>query len=66
MIDVNDKWKVPWHEGITVKDVLQACDFTHHHIVVSIDGKLVPPGDYATRAVADGAAVKVVHVIGGG
>ena len=38
MIRVNDKWDVPWQEGMTVDDVLQACDFTHHYVVVSING----------------------------
>lgn len=66
MIRVNDKWDVAWREGITVDDVLEACDFTHHHIVVSVNGVLVPPADYATRTVADGDQVRVVHVIGGG
>jgi sulfur carrier protein len=66
MIRVNDKWDVPWQDGMTVDDVLRACQFTHRHLVVSIDGHLVPPGDYDTRLVADGDKVKVVHVIGGG
>ena len=66
MIRVNDKWDVTWHEGMTVDEVLQACEFSHHHLVVSVNGRLVPPGDYASRTVADGDEIKVVHVIGGG
>ncbi len=66
MIRVNDKWDIPWQTGMTVKDVLKACGFTHHHIVVSINGALVPPGEHATQSVADGDQVRVVHVIGGG
>jgi sulfur carrier protein len=66
MIRVNDKWELDWRERMTVQDVLQACDFTHHHIVVSINNALVPPAEYATRTVADGDQVRVVHVIGGG
>jgi sulfur carrier protein len=66
MIRVNDKWEVPWQASMTVQDVLVACNFTHHHIVVSVNGKLVPPGEYATQPVADGDEVKVVHIIGGG
>jgi sulfur carrier protein len=66
MIRVNDKWDVPWQKGMTVQGVLKACEFTHHQIVVSINGTLVPPDEYATAPVVDGDQVKVVHIIGGG
>ena len=66
MIRVNDKWDVPWQAGMTVQDILEACEFTHQHIVVSINGTLVPPGKYTSQPVADGDQVRVVHVIGGG
>lgn len=66
MIRVNDKWDIPWQPGMTVIDLLSVCGFTHHHIVVSINGMLVPPDQYATQSVADGDQVRVVHVIGGG
>jgi sulfur carrier protein len=66
MIRVNDKWDIPWHTGMTVKELLEACEFSHHHIVVSINGALVPPGEYTTQGVGDGDQVRVVHVIGGG
>jgi thiamine biosynthesis protein ThiS len=66
MIRVNDKWDLRWHEGLTVRDTLHACGFTHRQIVVTVNGVLVPPSEYETRLVADGAAVRVVHVVGGG
>jgi sulfur carrier protein len=66
MIRVNDKWDIPWQEGMTVRDLLTACEFTHHHIVVSINDTLASPEDYAKQPVADGDQVRVVHVIGGG
>lgn len=66
MIRVNDRWDIPWHNDMTVQDVLDACEFTHRHIVVSINAILVLPEEYATRLVADGDQVRVVHVIGGG
>jgi sulfur carrier protein len=66
MIRVNDKWDLPWEQGMTVQGVLDSCGFSHHHLVVSINGKLVPPGEYANRRVANGDEVRVVHVIGGG
>jgi sulfur carrier protein len=66
MIRVNDKWDIPWSVGMTVDDILDACSFTHRHIVVTINGKLVPPDAYARFLIADGDQVRVVHVIGGG
>jgi sulfur carrier protein len=66
MIRVNDKWDIPWQQGMTVKHVLESCSFSHHHLVVSVNGKLVPPGEYAQHPVADGDQMRVVHVIGGG
>lgn len=66
MIRVNDKWDVPWQEGMTVSDVLAACEFTHHHIVVSVDGTVVPPDEHATWMLNDGDRVQVIHIIGGG
>jgi sulfur carrier protein len=66
MIDVNEKWEIPWHAGMTVGDVLVACKFTHQQIVVSVNSMLVPPDAYDTRTVADGDKVRVIHVIGGG
>ncbi len=66
MIRVNDKWDISWHTGMTVNKLLEACGFSHHHLVVSINGALVPPGEYATQGVTDGDQVRVVHVIGGG
>jgi thiamine biosynthesis protein ThiS len=66
MIRVNDKWDIPWQQDMTVEQVLQACEFSHRHLVVSVNGRLVPPAEYAEQMVADKDQVRVVHVIGGG
>ena len=66
MIRVNDKWDVPWHEGMTMEDVLAACGFTHRHIVVSLNGRAISPAEMQAQPVADGDRVQVIHVIGGG
>ena len=66
MIRVNDKWDVAWQEGMTVADILTELDFTHHYIVVSLNGAMVPTGELDRRDVADGDVLRVVHVIGGG
>jgi thiamine biosynthesis protein ThiS len=66
MVRVNDKWDIPWHEGLTVSDVLAACNFTHHYVAVSINGWLVPPAQQEGQPVGDGDRVQVIHIIGGG
>ena len=74
MVRVNDRWDIPWHEGMTVADVLAACNFTHHYVAVSINGKLLPPVPHASggpaqhtaQPVADGDQVQVIHIIAGG
>jgi sulfur carrier protein len=66
MIRVNDKWEIEWQDEMTVQDILVACKFTHQQIVVSVNGALVPPGDYDSQRVADGDQIRVIHVIGGG
>ena len=66
MIRVNGKREVPWREGMTVRDVLDACRYTFPLVVISIDGEVVPRNDYDTRLVDDSAAVKVMHLISGG
>jgi len=66
MVRVNDRWDVPWRKGMTVGDVLAACNFTHHYVAVSINGKLVPPAQHTGQPVADGDQIQVIHIIAGG
>ena len=66
MIRINDKWDIDWWQGMTIQDILDAREFTHHYIVVSINGTLVPPDTYASHMVQDGDQIRVVHAIGGG
>jgi sulfur carrier protein len=66
MIRVNDKWDVPWHEGMSVAEVIAACGFTHRHIVVSVNSRAVPAAEIEDHPVADGDRMQVIHIIGGG
>jgi len=66
MIRVNDKWDVPWQEGMIVRDVLAACNFTFHYVAVSLNGRLLPPAQHERQPVADGDRVQVIHIIAGG
>lgn len=66
MIRVNDMFEVGWHTGMTVEALLERLKFTFPLIIVSVDGALVPKEDYSTFQIADGAQVKVLHMIAGG
>lgn len=65
MITVNGSTH-PWHEGMTIRDVLDERRFTFPLLVVRIDGRLVPRGEYAETPVPDGSDVDVMHLMSGG
>jgi sulfur carrier protein len=66
MILVNDREEIPWHKGMTVTDLLEACHYTSPRIAVFVDGEFVRPPFYDTYLVEDGAEVRVMHLIAGG
>jgi sulfur carrier protein len=66
MILVNRREEVVWEEGLTVSCLLDRFRFTFPHIIVSINGELVPRRDYATRQIPDDSDVRVVHLMAGG
>ena len=66
MIVVNDRDRVPWREGMTVQDLLDAMRYDYVLITVTVDGRLVPDHDFASRRIEDGAKVGVFHLAHGG
>jgi len=66
VIYVNDRDEVEWEEGLTVSDLLERFRYTFPHIIVTIDGEVVPRDEYPTHAIADDADVRVMHLIAGG
>ena len=65
MITVNGD-PLAWTEGMTVRAVLAARNFTFKMLVIKVDDSLVRPQDYDTTPVPDGAVVNVLHLISGG
>lgn len=65
MITVNGN-KLDWHEGMTVRDILNAKNYVFKMLVTKIDGTLVKRADYDSTTVPDEADVKVIHLISGG
>jgi thiamine biosynthesis protein ThiS len=66
MIRLNDRDEIEWEEGLTVSGLLERLRYTFPHIIVKIDGKVIPREDYPTCAIPDGADVRVIHLIAGG
>jgi sulfur carrier protein len=65
MITVNGD-KLEWQKGMTVRGVLQARNFLFPLLIVTVDEKLVHRQQYDNTPVADGADVRVVHLMSGG
>jgi sulfur carrier protein len=66
VIQVNGRHEIEWEEGLTVSALLAQFRYTFPHIIVRIDGQLVRREEYPTRAIPDGADVRVIHLIAGG
>ncbi len=64
-IEVNGN-TIPWSEGMTVSEVLAACNYVFPMVVVEVDGRQIARKDYPRASVPEGAIVKVVHLISGG
>ncbi len=66
MITVNQKHRLPWHAGMTVREVLRRMRYIYPHLVVRVNGAVVLEGDYDTYPVPDEAEVAVIHLMAGG
>ena len=65
MITVNTT-PLPWHDGMTVAEILKIRNYIFRMIAVQVNGELVRRGAYETAVVPDGADVQVIHMISGG
>ena len=66
MILVNNRDEIEWEEGLTISGLLDRFRYTFPHIIVKIDGEVIPREQYPTRTIPDGADVRVIHLIAGG
>jgi sulfur carrier protein len=65
MITVNSE-PMPWHDGMTIADVLKIRNYIFRMIAVSVNGELIKRGTYEKAVVPDAADVQVIHMISGG
>ncbi len=66
MIRVNNRDEIEWEAGLTVSDLLERCRYTFAHIIVRVDGEVIPREEYDRRVIPDGAQVQVIHLVAGG
>jgi thiamine biosynthesis protein ThiS len=66
MLTINDRDRLPWHEGMTVRGVLDAMGYSYALITVTLNGELVQEEDYEHCRVPDGAELNVFHLAHGG
>jgi len=66
MITVNNRDKLAWRAGMTVRDVLTTMNYTYRLITVTVNGILVPKEQYDTYQIPDEAQVTVFHLSHGG
>jgi sulfur carrier protein len=66
MILVNQRDHITWYDGMTITDLLERMNYTFPHIIVSIDGVIVPPDTYESQTLPDEADVRVIHLMAGG
>jgi len=66
VILVNNRDEVEWEKGLTVSALLERFRYTFPHIIVKVDGEVVPREEYPTRTIPDDADVWVIHLIAGG
>lgn len=66
MLLVNDRDRVEWRDGMTVRDLLEVLGYDYALMTVTVDGELVPEEEYPIRTLRDGAEVVVFHLAHGG
>ncbi len=66
MIIINNRDHLDWHEGMTVRDMLDAMGYTYALITVSVNGDLISKDDYEQAVIPDKAEVTVFHLAHGG
>jgi thiamine biosynthesis protein ThiS len=65
MIRVSGK-QLPWHEGMTVSELLEALKDPHPYAVVRINEQYVTRPNFAKTIVPDNAQVFLIPMIAGG
>ena len=66
MLIINDRDKIDWKKGMTVRDVLNEMNYSYALITVTVNDQHVPKEDYESYKVPDEANVTIFHLAHGG
>ena len=59
----NGRYRVPWHPGLTVQDVIRRLRFSYALLVVRLNDRVVPRDEWATCQVHPQDDLKIWHMI---
>ena len=65
MITLNGK-KLPWHQGLTIQELLEQQNEDFAIVVVKVNNKVISKKEYTTFEIPDNAEVNTVDIIAGG
>jgi thiamine biosynthesis protein ThiS len=65
MIRVNGKQQL-WYEGMTIKDLLNDLEASHHYAVIRINDKYVSRPYFEKTLISDNSEVFLISLIAGG
>ncbi|MBF0468346.1 MAG: MoaD/ThiS family protein [Desulfamplus sp.] len=65
MITVDEK-KMEWHQGMTIRDVLDKVENVRFCAAVRLNGKLVSSPSFETTLIPDNAVIYILPLIAGG
>ena len=65
MLKVNNS-DHPFHDGMTIKTLMDEKGFVFHRIIVKLNGKVLEEANYSGTTLKDGDDVQAIHVFAGG
>ncbi len=63
---LNNRPYADWHEGLTIRGVMEHMNFTWPKLVVKVNGQLIWPEDYDKVVLNEDDDLKIHHLLGGG
>ncbi|MFP4396111.1 MAG: sulfur carrier protein ThiS [Anaerolineales bacterium] len=66
MITINQRERIEWTPGMTVRDVLERMNYTYPEVVIRVNGEVVMDAAYDSYHVPDEADVRIIHLMAGG
>ena len=55
-----------YHPNMTVRDVLDNCNYIFPLLIVKVAGEFIPRDQYEATVILDGAIIDVIHLMSGG